>query len=115
MDGLMKMRMQTAPFIMKLLEVEQPQELMELNMPESRKVVRKQIASQENEDTMDRGYHHRPSVVVGSTFFCSSFLPQAWQPSGICVESKYTQLRSKQGQKGQKTYKIQKRIIPKHK
>jgi len=66
-----------------------------------------------NRDTTNRGLHHGPTMVSsGSAFFYSSFFPRAWQLKGIQRESKYTRLVPKQGQKGSKSCKTQKRTIP---
>jgi len=62
--------------MVKFPEVEKPHIIMELKLPGSQKVARKQKALWGNEDTMNRGQHHRQTAVSsGSTFFCSFFFP----------------------------------------
>jgi len=66
--------------------------------------------------TTDRGIHHGQTVALaGSSFFCSYFLPWAWQLKGIRGKCKYTNLGSNMGKNGPKTCKTHKRTIPKHK
>jgi len=66
-DGLCGLRMQTTLFIVKPLEVEQPRVIIELKLPESRKVTRKHNDPGEGGD-------HRPSVVAIVSLFSYSCL-----------------------------------------
>ena len=61
--GCVKMSREEPFFIVKVLEAEEPWDLMELKVPGSWKATRKQKALRENKDTTDRGLHHEPTMV----------------------------------------------------
>ena len=59
---------------MKLLEAEQPRELVELKLTKSQKATRKYNDLGERGATTDHGHHHGPSVVATASVFSDSYL-----------------------------------------